>query len=289
MVPIPSNVLSFVQRHLGPIEAARPIGHEHGEGDVWWLTPRSGAAAVVKVGRTRRAYTQERDAYEALRPVVGRWLPPWIGCDDQAGAILLAAVEGRPAAEVMADPARRGALMQEAGRFRRALDRASPGRPDPMPLATAIPKRIAAWRRRAEGVVAADALRRLERLGEEAPAAFAGAARVWCHRDLCPRNWVAPGGGGLVVLDLGQARADAAEVDEVKLWDEVWGRWPDAEAAWADGYGRPRTAVERRRRAILVGLHVVATTVWAVEHGDRALEARGRAGVERLLAAPFSR
>ncbi|MEO1272076.1 MAG: phosphotransferase, partial [Myxococcota bacterium] len=183
----------------------------------------------------------------------------------------------------------------QAGQFRRALDQVPWVDRDPVPLSEAIPMRIAACRRQAAAVLGAQ-----WRPGDasssawerEAARLFEGTTRLPCHRDYCPRNWLivrSPEGGAvqLVVFDWGQARADAPVVDELKLWDEVWGDEPEVEQAWEEGYGRARTTLERRQREVLAALHALMTTVWAVEHGDRALERQGRRAMDRVRQADW--
>lgn len=170
-----------------------------------------------------------------------------------------------------------------AGRFARALHALAVADDDPVPLADAISARLDAWHARAGDLLAPSERTALARLAARRDA-FASCARVACHRDYTPDNWLSDG-TSLVILDFEHARLDAPEADLVKLRAEVWPAASALQAAFLAGYG-PLDVDARARLDVLLALHAVATLAWARRHRDAAFTALGRRALAVALASP---
>lgn len=108
------------------------------------------------------------------------------------------------------------------------------------------------------------------------------------------------------VIDFEHARADLPWVDLVRLQAEVWLDRPELKEAFLQGFGETpdigagqaahhtavdpapeRTAWTDTDEALLarcVALHALATTAWAVRHGDARLATFGRRLLDRVIA-----
>lgn len=256
------------------------------DGPAVWLATAPDASVVIKQHRHGRAFAQELRAYR-------EWLPRLPLVDDCPRAPTLLAFDARARALALTRvPGERMSLGTSsapapdvhaaAGRFARALHGLALADDDPVPLVEAVAARLASWDERARGLLTPaerDGLARLARRSD----AFAGVARVPCHRDYTPDNWMVDG-TCLHVLDFEHARLDAPESDLVKLRAEVWAAAPDLQAAFLTGYG-PLTADALARLDVLLALHAVATLAWARRHVDAAFAARGRQALDAALAS----
>lgn len=81
--------------------------------------------------------------------------------------------------------------------------------------------------------------------------------RLWCHRDLHPRNWLWDG-EGLVVLDFEHAAPDLGALD--------WVRVPERQALLV-GYGGLK---EQEEKLLFIAgvVNAAATLVWGLRHED---------------------
>jgi aminoglycoside/choline kinase family phosphotransferase len=257
-----------------------------GAPEAWRKTHRHAASAAREVA-----------AYQALAALQGVWLPRLLGFDADRDALTLSHVEGRSGAEPGWSVDAVCEQMRALGRLRAALDGVAVHEDDPLTLDAAIARRRDAWLARGVGLLprrTSDALRTLID-----PDAFTGQPRRWCHRDLRPDNWIVtdePGaagraGDGVIVLDLGQARPDAAEVDVAKLITDVWWPRPDAARALAKGFfagwGASMACGARQQRVfVATALHALCTRVWAGHHGDAATAVRAGRWLDSLIARP---
>ena len=139
---------------------------------------------------------------------------------------------------------------QAAGRWLRTLHGLDGVPHDPLPLERALAKRITAL------------LPQLPEVYRAALAALdlrplAGVRRVWCHKDLHPRNWLWDG-RELVVLDFEHAAPDLGALD--------WVRVPER-AALLEGYGGIK---EKEEPVLFIAdmLDAAGTLAWGLRHED---------------------
>jgi hypothetical protein len=119
-----------------------------------------------------------------------------------------------------------------------------------MPLQQALAKRIAAllpqlpeqWQAPVQGL-------------DLSP--LAGLSRVWCHRDLHPRNWLWDG-ARLVVFDFEHSAPDLGALD--------WVRVPER-AALIEGYGGLK--MQEEQALFIAGVvNAAGTLAWGLRHND---------------------
>jgi aminoglycoside phosphotransferase (APT) family kinase protein len=272
------------------------IGSAHGPCRVWQVSGSGpGPGVVVKQFRNDRAFHQERHAYARWLPHLSEETAPLLGAfAAPVRALVLGVVPGRPLAGAVATSDSERAAHERAGRFLRALHDLPETDRDPLPLATAISRRYAAWLARVRPTVDTATHARLAAFTALAddPALFAGAPRVPCHRDFTPGNWLVSGADAderiinldsFFVIDFEHAHLDTPLLDMVKLWTEVWGQRPDLEAAFFAGYGRTLEPHEHRQLSVLAAMHAMATVAWADEHADLQFAAAGRRALRRVL------
>jgi len=206
-------------------------------------------------------------------------VPALLAFDLSARALALAVAPGE---RLSLAPGERPDAHAAAGRFLRDLHALQVADDDPVPLRDAIATRLAEWHARADGLLSPterDALQRLAGCRD----AFTGVARVPCHRDFTPDNWLLAD-DALHVLDFEHARLDAPEADLVKLRAEVWSDSPALEHAFLGGHG-PLSADATARLDVLLALHAVATLAWAQRHADVRFQALGRQALAVALAS----
>lgn len=234
-----------------------------------WRLEGAGPTVYVKVHRTPGKYRRERVALQAL---AGRDLAPaLLRFDDALRVLVIAECPGEAPG---ADPVVDGPAWRAAGAALAAAHRL-PCPADPLPLDVALARRLDGWRSRAARWLPAAVVRGLA--DRVHPAAFAGAGRVFCHRDYAPRNWRVAG-GRCRMFDLEHAGPDAPEAD----WVEAWAADRDGAllAAFAAGYGR---RPDPERLETLLALHALGTATWGRQHDDPAYIARGDRLMRRLL------
>ena len=255
---------------------------DHAESAVARLEADGGRRAVLKVHRQERKHRQERLALESWAPSLPG-TPTLLGARDGPPFALL--MSARPGDRVDARErprAMRRRVHAAAGAWLRRLHRLPFVDEDPVPLAAALQARLGGWSRRAAGHLAPETLRWVS--ARVAAADLRGVARVPCHRDFGPRNWLWDDAAGLSVIDFEHARPDVWWVDVQRLVDDTWRTDPGLEDAFWLGYGRRPDADERRLGAALRLLYAVGTVAWGAEHGDAPFEAQGRAVLRRLGA-----
>lgn len=267
---IPAEVARRVAAlHAAPT-AAVEWTRDPAQSRVWRVDSAAGPAVVKRHG-TAGKFHRERDA---LRRLDGRpWAPRLLAADDGLRLLVIALCPG--------DWPDTPAAWRAAGEALAALHR-EPVPPDPMPLSEAIARRLAGWLARAAPVLSDETLRRVEAAVGDG-AAFAGVARVFCHRDFAPRNWRVGPDGVFRAFDFEHAGPDAPEVDLLRLYDGPFVARPDREAAFCAGYGaRP----DPDRLARLMALHGLATAAWGHLHGDALYRERGALILRRVGRSP---
>ncbi|MFA5552093.1 MAG: aminoglycoside phosphotransferase family protein [Trueperaceae bacterium] len=288
----------FAQAHVGALLAARDVSWDHGESEVWALTAEGGRA-VVKVHRQARKFRNERAAYTdwlpQLRPRLepGTCVPELLAVhDEHPRALLLGLAEGEPLDARQTTPQLEAAVHERAGRFLRSLHGIDLHDADPMPLADAYELRLRAWIKRAAGIFPEAVTGAVSSALAETLPFVAGQARVACHRDFTPRNWLVPlgdqpdwspaasageraDGGVLTVIDFEHSQPDLYLTDLLRLWVGAWRRRPDLRSSFLKGYGRSLTSAEEEALRGLAAFWAFSTVVWASEHRDGAFERAG--------------
>ncbi|HEY8377557.1 MAG TPA: phosphotransferase, partial [Nannocystis sp.] len=143
-------------------------------------------ALVIKHHRHPRAFAQELRAYQEWLPQLDlphARTPRLLAVDLDARALALTRLPG-----LHLSPGT-SSMHTAAGRFARALHTLAVVDDDPIPLADAIGARLDAWHDRARGLLTPAERGALARLAAGRDA-FVGVARVPCHRDFTPDNWL---------------------------------------------------------------------------------------------------
>lgn len=155
--------------------------------------------------------------------------------------------------------------VRAAGGWLRQLHDRGRVQPDELPLREALLRRRDAWLARATDL-------QVEAVAAATFETFEGSSRALCHRDFTPSNWLWAPERGLVVIDFGQARADVAAWDLVKLEGDLFARQPSLREPFYEAYG----AVDAAGLRDLMLLHGLQTAVWGDTHDDPAFSALGR-------------
>ncbi|NVB43066.1 aminoglycoside phosphotransferase family protein [Pseudenhygromyxa sp. WMMC2535] len=303
----PLALRRFVLEQLGPVASWRRRDDGRGHTRVWLVSTvagegvagegvagegasgkgAAGKGAVLKHHLGARGFAQEREAlsrwFEGPGPDGGRWpVPRLLAFDVATRALLLEQLVGEAA-----DPSAPG-IHEAAGRFLAALHSLPIPDRDPMPLSEALERR---WRGWLAGC--ADALDSELRAGLEAIAParvdLEGVARVPCHRDFGPHNWLWTG-EQLAVIDFEHARADLPAVDFAKLWAGAWRSKPELGQAFSRGYfasscGRQNIAqISEGAFSCALALHGLASLAWGMRHADADFEAEGRHAIALAVA-----
>jgi thiamine kinase-like enzyme len=97
-------------------------------------------------------------------------------------------------------------------------------------------------------------------------------ARVPCHLDYTPRNWLISDVGRVHVIDFEWVTPEVWVNDLARLYYGYWRGRPDLRDAFLDGYGRTPTDDELAIMRGSYALSAVWMIVWAHEHGELAFE-----------------
>ncbi|MFO7279039.1 MAG: hypothetical protein C0P77_001420 [Thermoanaerobacterales bacterium] len=280
MVTLPPAVEALAARALGPARPVADLSWDHGEALVVAVESTRGGRAIVKVHRDPRTYRTEIAAYRAVAGPLAGDVPRLLAHDDAARALVLTELRGTPADRL---PAGDEALHRAAGALLRRLHDA------------VAPARLRHWRRRLAGRLAWW----VERAGDGvlAPADVAAARAavdavgdaeplgVLTHGDWQRRNWIVDG-RRVRAIDLEHARRDVWLLDLQRLW---WGDWrgaPHLRAAFLAGYDPAgEVALDPVAFRAVAAVQLVATVVWAVEHGDGAHAVAARDALGAVAAA----
>lgn len=256
------GVLGPVRIEPAPVSSAQATLSRVWRGDtlVAWVKryPAAGRAA------------HEVRAYERWGTAMGA--PSLLGVSPDRRELLVSHAAGVNLAEIPAGDVLRVGVCHALGLRLKRLH-ALPVASDPLPVHEALVMRAEAWAARAVGVVPDDAVAEVV---ARVRASDAG-PRVPCHRDVRPEH-VVVAAGGIVLIDLGQARADVAAADLVKLVELPDVLADDEVAALWAGLGGPPPALDA-----MVALHALMTWVWSASRGDVAGALRGEAVLRRAL------
>jgi Ser/Thr protein kinase RdoA (MazF antagonist) len=277
----------FAERVLGACELQADCSWGHRMSSVLRIRDASGASWFLKCHGAQARYRAELAAYREWVPALQDAAPRLRAFDDSLQAVILSVAPGEaapwPAADGFSPGTDRGAerdLHRSAGKVLRRLHDAQPALPWPEFAAVKIQQFD-----RLEPA-AAGLLRRceLDRVGKEIAAldGMPAPARVPCHHDYTPRNWLVHN-GALCVIDFEWSGLDARVADFARLHLGIWDARPDLRDAFLAGYGQD---LSRADRQILHGCAVL-TGVWLVikAHETRQLsfEDASRTALLRII------
>jgi Ser/Thr protein kinase RdoA (MazF antagonist) len=268
----------------GPAEIEADLSGPAGGSTVLALVARDGRRAVLKAHRSAAKHRREVFAYRAwaprLAPLAARLLAER---EAAPAAILLERVPGR--AGLPDDDPAATTVHRRAGAWLARLHRLPVRSSDPLPLAAAYRRRAEGWTARAAPHLPAGTYAAARGLLARTLPTLAGRARVPCHRDVGPHNWLVEGDRLTGVVDLEHARPDVAEADLARLATTVWPRSPALREAFLAGYraaGGPADAGAPWLPGLCL-LEALGTVAWAARHGDPAGARAGRAALTRVL------
>ncbi len=222
----------------------------------------SGAIWFLKRHGDHARYLAELAAYREWVPALQDAAPHLRAFDNSLQAVILSAAPGEaapwPATEAFCPGTDRPAdrdLHRAAGKVLRRLHDAQPALPWP-DFAVAKIQQFYRLKPAAAGL-----LRRseLDRAGEEV-AALDGTpapARVPCHHDYTPRNWLVHN-RALCVIDFEWSGLDARVADLARLHLGIWDARPDLREAFLAGYGQDLSGADRQ----ILHACAVLTGVW---------------------------
>ena len=281
-----SHLTRWVADQVGPNARFRFRGWPHGVSRVWEVAVPEGARFFLRECTQSRKWHQEKLCHE-------RWLTASAAlsahtatlvaaCSEPSTALLFTARDGIGAEEALSegvwDQATKETVFHTAGSFLANLHRLPFDDRDPLPLQRALQERLVATVERARPFVDASELAWAVK-AFDGGRVFRGIARVPCHRDYQPRNWLVAERGSRVrwsAIDFEHARPDLWLVDLLKLWDRWWIDDPDLESAFFAGYGSSLDDEDRLRLETLGILHGLMTMVWSHEHESAEYLAHGR-------------
>lgn len=250
----------------------------HGETSVLELRDRHGRSWYAKQHRDPQRYANELTAYVRWVPALGGRAPTLLAHHDELGVLILSAVRGTPGLPRSLDPQ----LHQQAGVLLRRLhdgEALAPWRD----FAADRLRELERWASRSDGLVSSRHLD-FARAQVRDLVSVGAPARVPCHLDYSPRNWLIDE-DRLHVIDFEWASGEVWVNDLARLYFGPWQGRPDLQEAFLDGYGR---AIGDEDRAVLLAcgaLSAVRFIVWAHAHGDVAFEQAARANLAGLAEA----
>jgi hypothetical protein len=243
-----------------------------------WFLKRHGDCA-----RYRAELTAYRSWVAALRDAA----PRLRAADDALQAVILSAARGEaapwPASEVSGPVADRSAerdVQREAGKVLRLLHDAQPARPWPDFAAD----KVAQFDCLKPFAAALLSPSELDRAGAEvaALADIPAPARVPCHHDYTPRNWLVQN-GALRVIDFEWSGLDARVADFARLHLGIWANRPDLQEAFFDGYGQELSLTDHETLRGCAVLTAVWLLVKAHESRQPSFEEASRISLLRIL------
>jgi hypothetical protein len=277
-----AELVRYLDRALGPCAVVGDRSWVHGRASVLEVRDVHGVTWFAKRHCGASNYRAELAAYQKWVPALGEQAPTLRAHDDALQTLVLSAVPGEAGSDFALgmDPA----IQRRAGQLLRRFHEAeSLGPWDD--FAAAKLDAMEKWAARADDLLepsqldfARSEVRRLGGLGSP--------ARVPCHRDYGPRNWLVAD-GRVHVIDFEWARPEVWVNDLARLYFGPWRDRPDLQEAFFDGYGR---AIDETDRTILLGcgaLSAVSTVIWAHAQGDASFEETGRENLRHLMAGLY--
>jgi hypothetical protein len=269
----------YRQQVLGPVQVLKDWSWGHAASRVFQVRDAEGVHWYVTQHRYAEQYHREVAAYRRWVPALGGRAPTLRACDDGLRVLVLTAVPGIVGDEVGVD------VHRQAGVLLRRLHDSEPLGPW-VDIAAHKLDELETWAARAGGLLgrreldfARSQLRELD--GTTPP------ARVPCHLDYSPRNWLVHA-GAVHVVDFEHAAPQVWVNDLTRLFFRAWRDDPDLREAFYDGYGRTPDADEV---AVLLACYTLAAVrglVWARDH-DQASFADAVAGnLDALIRGEFT-
>jgi len=251
-------------------------------GTIWFLKRHADPAR----------HRAELTAYDQWVPALHDAAPRLRAFDSSLLAIILSAAAGEaapwPASEASGPRTDRSAerdVQRQAGKILRRLHDAQP----PLPWPDFARVKIEQFDQLKPAAAALLEPRTLDLVRAEiaALADLPAPARVPCHHDYTPRNWLVDR-GALSVIDFEWSGLDARVADLARLHLGVWATRPDLREAFLDGYGHELSQADHR---ILRGCAVL-TAVWllvkARETGQPSFEDATRVSLFRIIDRPWT-
>lgn len=276
----PELVDQIVER-FGGVRSVFRLGQSS---QVWRLSTDSGTTLFIKKYTQSRKFSQAKHAFLEWLPRLRFRTPELLAFS--RSALLISEVTGRPFVDLELDLRRQRLCFQQAGDFLRQLHSLEHHDTDSVSLEEAYSQRLESGLIRADGKVENDRLRWIEDRVREVLPLLSGVARVPCHRDFSPGNWLVEC-DSLGVIDFEHCRSDLALIDLVHLVD-IWTEDTSLEEAFLSGYGR---RLPREEETLLKGcriLFALNTLNWGNAHGDPTLISQGRAALDRLQTTASS-
>ncbi len=212
-------------------------------------------------------------------------LTPRLTAYDKASyALIVSAVPGVLAQELVLTVAQELELYRQAGNFLRAFHELPLKDDDKLTLDEAFAMRFEAWKPRFAPLLKPAKVDWVKGKLTEAMPLLRQLQRVPTHRDYSSRNWLLDLRKGikLWVIDFEHSRPDLCLNDFVRLWSEVWSQRPDLHEAFFDGCGQDLSADEEELLATCAAIDALITVAWAYEHNDAEFERQARVLLSRL-------
>ncbi|MFY1671000.1 hypothetical protein ACN27G_13675 [Plantactinospora sp. WMMB334] len=272
------DLAGYARRVLGSGRLVADRSWGHGGTGVLELRDGAGATWFVKGHGDPEHYRRELTAYRRWVPGLGERAPRLRAYDDERLALVLSAVPGGSGLDHVGDPG----VQYEAGVLLRRLHDAETLPPWTDLVAEKLDDlaRLSArggsrlFEARELDFVRAE-LRNLS--GLPAP------ARVPCHLDYGPRNWLVEDGRPHVI-DFEWTGPEVWVNDLNRLYFGPWRDRPDLRDAFLAGYGRTVDAADRAVLHACGALTAVFIVVWASGRGDAGFADAWRRNLHRLMA-----
>jgi hypothetical protein len=278
---------TYANQILGTCELLEDSSWQLHRSVVWRLRDASGTEWFLKCHRDRDRYDAELAAYRTWVTALRGSAPRLRAFDDALQAVILSALPGRPASWPASQPGRPGpeqtqekAIHRAAGSILRRLHDAQPaiGWPD------FAADKLAQFDGLRPAVATLLTHRQLDAARTEIGklTTIPAPARVPCHHDYTPRNWLVHG-DGVYVFDFEWSGPDAWVGDLARLHLGIWATRPDLREAFLRGYGRHLGRADRvalRACAVLTGVWLVGK---AHETGQPSFEDANRKALLRLF------
>ncbi|WP_327359326.1 phosphotransferase enzyme family protein [Streptomyces sp. NBC_01304] len=236
---------------------------------VWEVEDPDGRRWVAKLNPGPKLHRREVRAYQqGWAAALGQDRAPILeAVDDEARAIVITKVPGRPLRHLRLDAREEREAYRQAGQLLARLNAADPVGPE---SATST----ASWEQGVEKMLAnaglhltANDMAMLRSLTSRPPARLPW---VVSHGDFMPRNWLwDQAEQRLRIIDFERACVEAAAWRDLpRLTYRILRGRPDLESAFQTGYGRALTIDERQACSAYAALDAVSALSWGIEHHD---------------------
>jgi Ser/Thr protein kinase RdoA (MazF antagonist) len=282
-----NRLRDYANHVLGPCELVQDSSWGHRMSAVLRLRDGTGADWFLKCHRDRGRYDAELTAYRSWVAALEGRAPRLRAFDESLQTMILSALPGQPASWPAPQPGQPGtersgerAIQRAAGEILRRLHDAQPAIPWPDFAADKIEQ----FNGLRPAVAALLTRRQLDAAGTEVARLInvPAPARVPCHHDYTPRNWLVHG-DAVYVFDFEWSGLDAWVADLARLHLGIWPTRPDLQDAFLQGYGRhlgPADRAALRGCAVLTGVWLLSK---ARETGQPSFEAGSRRALLRLI------